>query len=309
MEVIDKILNEWSFRCHDGIVDINDPKKKAILEEILTEFGVEEKLSSRSSKYFQQKQSEPTVEPANDEDDEITDIFSYIGDESILSKIEVFDKLAQYTLKYYSSEMGELKTVFPNVVNTITDWRRPELVPERESNIGKEVETCIINYSNKVKNIEASDVANKGRGQDAIIGGKTVEIKSSKDNKINTQLQTTYYSADKFYAFVSNTSNKDIQVRVVYGKLLRELSFGQEIASKTNVDDMGDTLEMQIKNGLEKLDFTSMIKTSLVQGPTDRETSFKIGNKLKVRFVIYFEPTYGKSKSKKEEVEENYEEE
>ena len=119
----------------------------------------------------------------NDEDDEITDIFSYIGDENILSKIEVFDKLAQYTLKYYSSEMGELKTVFPNVVNTITDWRRPELVPERESNIGKEVETCIINYSNKVKNIEASDVANKGRGQDAIIGGKTVEIKSSKDNK------------------------------------------------------------------------------------------------------------------------------
>ena len=71
---------------------------------------------------------------------------------------------------------------------------------------------------------------------------------------------------------------------------------------------MGDTLEVQIKNGLNKLDFASMIKTSLVQGPTDRETSFKIGNKLKVRFVIYFEPTYGKSKSKKDELNE-YEEE
>jgi hypothetical protein len=172
MNVIDKILNEWSFRCHDGIVDINNPQKKAILDEILKEFNVN--LLNE------------------DQDDQLSNIFSYIGDESALTKIEVFDKLASYTLQYYSSEMGELRTVFPDVVNTIADWRREELVPERESNIGKEVETCVINYSNKVKNVEASDVANKGRGQDAIIGGKIVEIKSSKDNKINTQLQTTY---------------------------------------------------------------------------------------------------------------------
>ena len=288
MIVTDEILNEWSFRCHDGIVDLNDPKKLRILKEILDENGISLLKEGQ--------------------DDEIANIFSYIGDENLLTKIEIFDKLADYTLKYYSSEMGELRTVFPNVINSIDDWRRQELVPERESNIGKEVETCIINYSNKVKNVEASDVANKGRGQDAIIGGKIVEIKSSKDNKINTQLQTTYYAVDKFYAFVSNTSSKDIQVRVVYGKLLRELSFGQDIASRTNVDEMGDVLEKQIKTGLEKLDFASMIKTSLIQGPTDRETSFKIGNKLKVRFVIYFEPTYGKGKSKKE-LEEDYEEE
>ena len=37
MTVIDKILQEWSFRCHDGIVDINDPKKRVILDEILIE--------------------------------------------------------------------------------------------------------------------------------------------------------------------------------------------------------------------------------------------------------------------------------
>ena len=42
MEVIDKILNEWSFRCHDGIVDINDPKKKAILISLLEEQGLSE---------------------------------------------------------------------------------------------------------------------------------------------------------------------------------------------------------------------------------------------------------------------------
>jgi len=37
MTVIDKILNEWSFRCHDGIVDLNDSKKVKILLEILEE--------------------------------------------------------------------------------------------------------------------------------------------------------------------------------------------------------------------------------------------------------------------------------
>jgi hypothetical protein len=41
MNVIDKILLEWSYRCHDGIVDVNDPVKKAILDKILAEHNVE----------------------------------------------------------------------------------------------------------------------------------------------------------------------------------------------------------------------------------------------------------------------------
>jgi hypothetical protein len=35
MNVIDNILNEWSYRCHDGIVDLNDPNKAKILFEVL----------------------------------------------------------------------------------------------------------------------------------------------------------------------------------------------------------------------------------------------------------------------------------
>ena len=41
MTVTDKILNEWSFRCHDGIVDMNDPTKLSILDEVLNEYGLE----------------------------------------------------------------------------------------------------------------------------------------------------------------------------------------------------------------------------------------------------------------------------
>jgi len=40
MTVIDKILKEWAYRCSDGIVDINDPTKLSILEEIYTEVGL-----------------------------------------------------------------------------------------------------------------------------------------------------------------------------------------------------------------------------------------------------------------------------
>lgn len=46
MTVIDKILNEWSFRCHDGIVDLNDPAKLSILQEIISEIELEEAMLS-----------------------------------------------------------------------------------------------------------------------------------------------------------------------------------------------------------------------------------------------------------------------
>ena len=49
MNVIDKILNEWSYRCHDGIVDMNDPKKLVILQEMINEYELEEAMLSLNS--------------------------------------------------------------------------------------------------------------------------------------------------------------------------------------------------------------------------------------------------------------------
>lgn len=39
---LDNILLEWSYRCHDGIVNLNDPRKVTILNEILKEVGIED---------------------------------------------------------------------------------------------------------------------------------------------------------------------------------------------------------------------------------------------------------------------------
>jgi hypothetical protein len=49
MIVIDKILNEWSFRCHDGVVNLNDPIKLSILHEIVNEYELEESMLSLKS--------------------------------------------------------------------------------------------------------------------------------------------------------------------------------------------------------------------------------------------------------------------
>jgi len=44
MKVIDNILLEWSYRCPDGIVDMNNPEKAKILFEILNEIDSKQEL-------------------------------------------------------------------------------------------------------------------------------------------------------------------------------------------------------------------------------------------------------------------------
>jgi len=40
MDVIDQILSDWSYRCNDGIVDLNNPQKVSVLNEILNEYDL-----------------------------------------------------------------------------------------------------------------------------------------------------------------------------------------------------------------------------------------------------------------------------
>lgn len=41
MNVVDKLVKEWAWRCDKGYPDINNPKDKAILDRLLKEWGVE----------------------------------------------------------------------------------------------------------------------------------------------------------------------------------------------------------------------------------------------------------------------------
>ena len=285
MEVIDKILSEWSFRCHDGIVDLNDPKKLRILKEILDENGI-------------------NLNEGQDEED-LTDIFKILGNAGEITKTKTFDILAKYTLAHYKDEPGmqDLIKVFPYDVNKVSgktpsgSWKDYVPEDEKKDNRGKEVEVFLKNYAIS-KGVD-SKLISGGKGKDIEIGRAIVESKSDKGTNINTQLQTTYYSPDVYYAFVNNVAGKDVEVRIVAGDLLRKLSFGEKLNEKA--DDFETELKKQIQKGLTTLPFAEMIKTALIQGPTENTTSFKIGNRLKVRFLIFFEPAYGKERGKKGE--------
>ena len=130
-----------------------------------------------------------------------------------------------------------------------------------------------------------------------MIDGKIVEVKSMQDDKINTQLQTSFYVNDpnKFYIFVSKTSSPNIDLRVVSSQLLYKAALGDEIADEIEAKKGGgsDILSQQLEDGLKTLDVKKFIMSSLLTGKTSEGSkSFFIGkdDNIRVRFVIYIEP-------------------
>jgi hypothetical protein len=91
MTVTDKILLEWSYRCHDGIVDVNDSSKLSILQEIISEYELEEAMLSLNSIKKRPEQfvnifysEEPFKLGSKGEDDFVADSV-VIGDETFKS--------------------------------------------------------------------------------------------------------------------------------------------------------------------------------------------------------------------------------
>jgi hypothetical protein len=122
MEVIDKILNEWSFRCHDGIVDMNDPKKIAILNEILGEYNVDLDERGQSKKI-----KEPEIEPEKDTIDYYLWVLkneANIKDQSILDEIkEIYihnndaSNFKNNFRKYNIKDIDKVFSIFKNYVD------------------------------------------------------------------------------------------------------------------------------------------------------------------------------------------------
>jgi hypothetical protein len=54
MNVVDKIVNEWAFRCKKGYPDMNNPDDMKILKEIYSEYGVVIKEEEQSQQQAQQ---------------------------------------------------------------------------------------------------------------------------------------------------------------------------------------------------------------------------------------------------------------
>lgn len=276
-DVLDKFLKKYSYKFDKGYPDLKDPKDVLLLESLLKDMGIDLKEKSKIEEKFEQN-------------NELEKIIKIIDKEegNKITKTQLFDLLADYTYKSYSDELGEIKEVFPNPLNTIEDWEK--YIEKKESNNGKEVEQVIINYS-KEQGVHSSSI--RGKGVDILIGEKEIEIKSSGNSKIVTLLQTSFYKndANKFYAFVSNTLTKNITVRIISSQLLYRLSLGDDIVDELSTKGTSDKLIKQIKDGLNTLDFLHFIQTSITTGKSaDMGKSFIIGKNIRIRFKIYIEP-------------------
>jgi len=205
-----------------------------------------------------------------------------------LTKLDFFNILSKFTYKHYYGNMGDIIRIFPLPYHSIKNWNK--YVYKKESNTGKEIEQVLVEFA-KEKNIISENI--RGKGTDITIGNKHLEIKSSSNNRINTQLQTSFYKDDpnKFYVFVTNTSQPDLDLRIVSSQLLYNLSLGMEICSEFKHLKNSPTLLKQIGKGLETLDFPHLIQTSINTGESlDSSKSFTVGENVRVRFVIYLEP-------------------
>jgi len=97
MNIIDEILNEWSFRCHDGIVDLNDPIKMSILDEVLNEYGLES---------FNEMKTSPTNKAID----------------AILSSPEAVDKLSYHSRLKRVKNIGNISNdSFADIISNVLD--------------------------------------------------------------------------------------------------------------------------------------------------------------------------------------------
>ena len=272
MDSIEKFIRQVSYKFPKGYPDMNNEQDIQLLNTLLEELGVN-----------------PNTNPKKDLKSTIKDL---TGKQKGPSKLETFTNLAILTYEQYKSNLGEIIKIFPNPISKIEDWK--SYIDEDSSNKGVSVENSIKNYVIK-KKVKAEKIG--GKGEDLLIGDKIVEIKSMKDNKINTQLQTSFYMNDpnKFYMFISNTSAPDIDVRIVSSQLLYKAALGDEIVDEIEKSkgEGSDILSKQLDDGLKKLDVKKFIMSSLLTGKTSEETkSFFIGkdNNIRVRFIINIEP-------------------
>jgi hypothetical protein len=194
MNVIDKILLEWSYRCHDGIVDMNDPKKKAILDQILKENNIEE------------------IELLNENDETYDKVIKNALKVEDIPRVQ-----GQYNLGTDTNINGEDAEIFK------------KLYPVAPPKKGKEIDSAgskgtgngeIAMYWLFAHQEGHTAQGTQGGGKpDLEIDGKGVEVKAYDSNRItlgrfgsdkaNIDLLNTLFGLDTLVSSIEKTGDKD----------------------------------------------------------------------------------------------------
>jgi hypothetical protein len=202
MTITDKILNEWSFRCHDGIVDMNDPTKREILNTILKENGL----------------NEMEIDEANNVtyDDIIKNV---LVKASIITKDENIPQVKNnYNLGDSTNVNGDDAEIFKMLYSVAPPKKDQDIdsAGSKGSGHGEIALYWLFAYQNPPKNV----TGNPGRGKaDLNIGGEGVEVKAydSKNmafgrigsDKENLELLNTLFGLYSLDSIVSDKEKKD----------------------------------------------------------------------------------------------------
>lgn len=286
---IQKILTEWTYRLPKGYpVEVKDYD---VLREILDEMT--DLPSAQKENVVRQAQGlSANIVTEEAAVDDLADLFSSIGG---LPKTGQFEILAKYTADHYQSELGNIYKLFPNGINIIDNYT--DYVTPGEYKQGEDKEVAIVNWAEE-NGVPGRHIPGSiGKGIDIYLDEnpeKPIEVKSS-TSKINTMLQTSFFKNDpeKFYIFAISQGSKSLKLLIVSSQILYRLSLGEDIFNQLNSVKESDKLIQQIESGLQSVDFASQITSAIVTGeaPEGVTKSFYIGKNIKIRFLVFIEPT------------------
>jgi hypothetical protein len=164
MITVDSILLEWSYRCKDGVVDLNDPEKKAILEQVLSELGID----------LSEAENEDLISLISN-----SDLFSDFGNLETSGKGTI--KLIFSNIPNRGSQSDALRNDAYDALKQLVDQNKDlsnfkKLAPGTGSSLG----SAVVNY--------------KGKDYKLIVKG--VSDESSSDTDVKEALVSLFYVTD-----------------------------------------------------------------------------------------------------------------
>ena len=283
---IDSIITEWTYRLPKGYPESESDYQ--VLQDVLQE------MTTLTTEQRDQivNQAKGLNNPIITEEaavDDLVDLFSSING---LPKTNQFEVLSKYTSEHYQEQLGNIYKLFPQGINIIDNYT--DYVDPTKYKAGVDKEVAIVNWAIQNDVLGEHVPGSTGKGVDIKLDGKDIEVKSSKD-KINTMLQTSFFKndANKFYIFAISQGSLSLKLLIVSSQLLYRLALGEDIYSRLNNNEQSEKLIQQIKSGLEQIDFASQITSAIIFGeaPEGVTKSFYIGKNIKIRFLVFVEPT------------------
>jgi len=278
MNVIDQILNEWSFRCHDGVVDINDPKKKAILDEILKEFNIDKTnvINEGDTKY----------------------------DEVIKNALKV-EEIPQVEKEYKLGENTDVNGKDAEIFKALYPIAPPKKDQDVESAGSKGAGNgeIALYWLFSYQDPSIPVIGNPGRGKaDLIVNGEGVEVKAydSKNmafgrigsDKENLESLNTLFGLHSLLSSIDSPTDKDKQpnpLRFSEKDIVQAFSTFKDFANNEAIKDLSSTYPLianiytKVNNLITKLPENTNINNeeeaagALMKNILLRKSSEKIG--------------------------------